>query len=147
MKFNNVNDGRRMTIDEFAEQFGTTPYELKAFLKTVLDKGAAYRRTDDYLRWESYLDYLSNFVTTQTIRNGISKYEMKADARKLFMDNPNLLAVVIDDDVKEKAIGGTEGVLPNYFSNRFYWWYYSDEPDAPKPFSVANHVFGTSENQ
>lgn len=137
LRFTNINNGHHMTIDEFSEQFDSTPYELKVFLKTVLDKGAAYRRTDDYLGWESYLDYLSNFVTAQTIRNGISKYEMKEDARRLFTENPRLLSVVADDDVESKAIGGSEGIQPSYFSDRFYWWYYSDDPNAPKPFSIA----------
>lgn len=146
LRFNGVNGGHRMTIDEFCEQFDTTPYELKAFLKTVLDKGAAYRRTDDYFGWESYLDYLSNFVTAQTIRNGISKYEMKEDARQLFTENPRLLSVVADADVDNRAIGGAEGTQPSYTSDRFYWWYYSDDPDAPKPFSVADHIFRTSES-
>lgn len=146
LRFNGISSEHRMTIDEFTEQFGTTPYELKAFLKTVLDKGVAYRRTDDYIGWKDYLDYLGNFVTTQTIRNGISKYEMKEDARKLFTDNPRLLSAVSDDDVESRAIGGTEGTQPSYFSDKFYWWYYSDELDAPKPFSIADHIFGTDES-
>jgi hypothetical protein len=118
-KFSMINDSRRMTIDQFAEQFDAVPYDLKAFLKTVLREGAAYRRTDDSPLWETYLDYLSNFVTMQTLQNGISKYTMKNDCQKMFEENPRLLACVSDDDIDIHAIGGTEGVLPTYMSSHF----------------------------
>ncbi|MCI1498883.1 MAG: hypothetical protein LKH39_08825 [Atopobiaceae bacterium] len=143
-KFSMINDSRRMTIDQFAEQFDAVPYDLKAFLKTVLREGAAYRRTDDSPLWETYLDYLSNFVTMQTLQNGISKYTMKNDCQKMFEENPRLLACVSDDDIDIHAIGGTEGVLPTYMSSHFYWWYYSDASDMPKPFSAADYIFRKS---
>lgn len=134
---------QRMSLHEFKERFDAVPYELKVFLKTVLREGAAYRRTDNYLGWNHYLEYLENFVVMQTIQNGISKYTMKEDFQELFEQNPSLLVCVSDSEVDKHAISGKEGVLPTYvdMNNHFYWWYYLDSADAPKPFSATDSAF------
>ena len=88
-------DDGRTSVEEFAENFASTPYEIKAFLKTVLEKGAAYRRTDDVIPWESYLEYLDNFVVGQTIRNNITKYTMREDMKSLFSERLDLLQSVV----------------------------------------------------
>lgn len=135
-------DEGRISVEEFAENFASTPYEIKAFLKTVLEKGAAYRKTDDVIPWESYLEYLDNFVIGQTIRNNITKYTMREDMRGLFVEHKDLLQSVTEDDIKMHAVNGEEGEVPAVMSMRFYWWYYTDDPNVPKAFKMNNHIFG-----
>ncbi len=134
--------GDEQSIDDFAENFASRPYEIKAFLKTVLEKGAAYRKTDDVIPWESYLKYLSNFVIGQTIRNNITKFTMRNDMRELFDERPDLLESVSDEDVESHALNGNEGDSPTFMSQRFYWWYYTDDPNVPKAFNMSNSIFG-----
>lgn len=141
-RVHSTRNDERISIDEFSETFASTPYEIKAFLKTVLEKGAAFRKTDDIIPWESYLKYLSNFVIGQTIRNGITKFTMRDDKKKLFEERPELLESVSDEDIKTHAVNGEEGDSPAVMSQRFFWWYYTDDPDAPKAFRTSSHFFG-----
>lgn len=141
-RLRNRQDGGGQTIDDFAENFAGTPYEIKAFLKTVLEKGAAYRKTDDVVPWESYLEYLSNFVIGQTIRNNITKYTMRDDIKGLFDERPDLLESVANEDVVSHAVNGREGDSPTFLSQRFCWWYYTDDPNVPKAFDISSSIFG-----
>ena len=130
------------SIDDFAEVFASAPYEIKAFLKTVLEKGAAYRKTDDFFPWESHLEYLSIFVIGQTIRNNITKFTMRDDMREFFDERPDLLESVSDEDVESHALNGNEGDSPTFMSRHFFWWYYTDDPNVPKAFNMSNSIFG-----
>lgn len=141
-RFHIKQNGDRISVDEFAENFVGAPYEIKAFLKTVLEKGAAYRRTDDVVSWKSYLEYLGNFVIGQTIRNNITKYTMREGMKQFFDERPDLLQSVSDEDIKRHAVNGEEGEFPIVISQHFYWWYYTNDLSAPKAFKMSDHLFG-----
>lgn len=115
-----------MSFDEFAANFASAPYDIKAFLKTVVLYGAAYMRTGDLLAPMDKLQILNDFVDSRTIRNNITKYVLNEEMKKLLKKHPELLEEVSEEDLKPYEFIGVEGDL-SYRERPFElnWWYYA----------------------
>lgn len=123
----------------FQESFKKTPYWIKAFLKTILDKGMAYSDADSP-HLNCYSDFIFQFVDYETMPGGLWRYTMTDDARLYFDKNSHLLSCVNDNDVCMHARKEGEKCLAR-FSKDFYWWYYSDEdyiePEIARPSTLS----------
>lgn len=127
------------TEEDIRESFCTAPFEIKVFLKAILDYQAAYRGANDYV-WNRWSQSLAPFVVATNIRNDICRCTLRDSARLQFEQMPDLLADVTDADVRMHAVRGTEGVKPQVMSiDKPIWWYYTD--DEALPASCGNVGF------
>lgn len=125
-----------ISYQDLANKFVSIPFALKAFLKTIVIYGAAYRKTNDIIPWENYLNYLKQFVIEITLQNNVSKFVLNDQAERMFDQYPALLMSVPEAELAKHAVRGTEGVCPSVFTTEFLWWYYTDDEDVPAPVGM-----------
>lgn len=132
--------GGRQSKDEIIELFSLVPFEIKVFLKASLTHGSVYRDSHDY-DWDAYSEWLSQFVTTASIRNDIFRCCVRDSAKSMFDEIPELLADVEEGDMRLHAVRGDEGVKPQVFSpDHLVWWYYSNDKDIPAPIGPVGFM-------
>ena len=130
------------TEEDIRESFCTAPFEIKVFLKAILDYQAAYRGANDHA-WDCWSQSLAPFVVSTNIRNDISRCTLRKSARLQFERMPELLADVADADVRAHAVRGTEGVKPQIMSiDKPTWWYYTDDEALPAPCGNVGFMRG-----
>ena len=138
-----VGEGVGPTEEDIRESFRSAPFEIKVFLKAILDHQAAYRGANDYF-WNRWSQSLAQFVVVTNIRNDICRCTLRASARLQFEQMPDLLADVTDADVRMHAIRGTEGVKPHIMSvDNLIWWFYTDDDTLPAPCGNIGFMRGS----
>lgn len=130
------------TEEDIRESFRSAPFEIKVFLKAILDYQTAYREANDYV-WDCWSESLALFVVATNIRNGICRCTLRESARLQFERMPELLADVADSDVRTHAVRGTEGVKPQIMSiGELIWWFYTDDETLPAPCGNVGFMRG-----
>ena len=110
---------------QFQEGFVKAPYWIKAFIKTVLDKGAVYTEADSFY-FENYSDFILQFLSYRTVGDEMWQFTMREDAKEYFSANPGLLIDVKDEDIERHARKKGMRAYRPYCANGLDWWYYSE---------------------
>lgn len=110
--------------EEFQSFFAKCPYWIKVFLKTVQDKDPVYSEANSAY-FESYSQFLLQFIDYKTVGGSTWQYRMLDDAREYFDKHPDLLGDVAEEEVRRHALRSDERVIAR-MSTEFDWWYFSD---------------------